>query len=94
MSHRLARLPQHFLFRRPSTLPLEAGAFITKAASSIIITRFLSSDGKYKQMVDEVGEARKAAARQMEEAADAGSVSHSFILNPLVSGKEREGIRE
>lgn len=79
MSHRLARLSQHFLFRRPFTLPLLAGVFTTKTASSTTITRFLSSDGKYIQMVDEVGEARKAAAKQMEEAADAGSVSHSSI---------------
>ena len=76
MSHRLARLSQHFV-RRTAPLPLQAPV-TTKTLSSSSSTRFLSSGGKKtKQMVDEVGEARKAAAKQMEEAADAGTVSHA-----------------
>jgi hypothetical protein len=70
MTHHLARLSQHFLF-----LP-----FTTKALRS---TRLLSGSGKHKPMSDEVGEARKAAAKQMEKAADAGTVSH----------RERAGMR-
>jgi len=73
MCQRLAHLSQHLLFRRSTTQPFHA-ATKTLCSSS---TRFLSSGGqKTKQMVDEVGEARKAAAKQMEEAADAGTVSH------------------
>lgn len=75
MSHRLARLSQHFLI-----LPLQAGTFTTKPLRT---TRLLSGSGKHKPMSDEVGEARKAAAKQMEEAADAGTVSH----------RERAGMR-
>lgn len=78
MSHRLARLSQH-LFRSTTPLPLQAGALTTKTLSSSSTntsTRLLSSSGKHKPMSDEVEEARKAAAKQMEEAADAGTVSH------------------
>lgn len=77
MSHRLARLAHHLYRTQSTAIPFLCARAAAAAGATTRTqgTRFISSTSRRsKTMSDEVDAARAAAAKKMEEEADAGVV--------------------